>query len=103
MEAIRRLDVAVDDAHLVGLDQPVDHLENLADRLARREQPRSFYERLQRAARHRFHDHVGPIPLLVGRQDDYATRGGNRARQTLLPAELFDRLWRRDRIARDEF
>ncbi len=101
-EAIRRFDIAVNDAELMRLLKPLDHVEDLRDRLVRGERAVIFDEGLERLAGHQLHDDVRTTRLLVGPQNEHAARMFDRAGQAALLAEPFDGVPRGDVLGRDQ-
>ncbi len=88
-EAIRRLDVAVDDAQPVRLPQAVDDIENLGDCLPRPQGTVLGDEIVERGARHQLHDDVRSAGFLLGRQHKNAARMGDGAGEPAFTAEAF--------------
>ena len=102
-KAVRRLDVSVDAAELVDFVQPVDHVQDLADRLFRRQWSLFLDETCERGPGHQFHGDVRPPLVLVHRQHEDAARVGQFAGQFALLAEALNRILRRGKFRLQEF
>ena len=89
-EAVRGLHVAVEDAELMRLGQPLHDLDDPRHGLFRGQGAAVLDEVLERRAGHQLHHDVRPAPVLVGREDEHAPRVGDRAGEPPLLAEPLD-------------
>ncbi len=90
-EAVRRLDVAVDQAQPVGLAEPLDHVEDLAHGVADFERPALLDQVLERVAGHQLHGDERPaVVVLVGLEHENTSRVRQRTGQPPLLAEPLD-------------
>ncbi len=91
-KAVGRLDIAVNDPELMGLLQPLDHVQDKGDGPGRGQRPFAGHQVLERRAGHQLHDDVRLAGLLIRGQHKDTARMSEGAGQPAFLAKTLDRL-----------